>query len=64
MVKNLSILTVLVGLALAVTPWVFQWQINGRGHAAAVLGLDPNTPRSRMAKLGIRRPARPAEPGR
>jgi transcriptional regulator with GAF, ATPase, and Fis domain len=38
------------------------WRINGQGHAADVLGLHPNTLRSRMAKLGIRRPARRAEP--
>jgi transcriptional regulator with GAF, ATPase, and Fis domain len=41
-----------------------QWRINGPGHAAELLGLHPNTLRSRMAKLGIRRPARPAAPGR
>ena len=39
-----------------------DWRINGPGHAADVLGLHPNTLRSRMAKLGIRRPARRAEP--
>jgi formate hydrogenlyase transcriptional activator len=33
------------------------WKINGRGNAAEVLGLNPNTLRSRMKKLGIRRPA-------
>ncbi len=32
-------------------------KINGRGHAAEVLGLHPNTLRSRMKKLGIRRRA-------
>ena len=38
--------------------------IDGTGHAAAKLGLNPSTLRSRMAKLRITRPARPAEPGR
>lgn len=33
-------------------------KINGRGHAADVLGLHPNTLRSRMKKLGIRRRAK------
>jgi DNA-binding NtrC family response regulator len=33
-------------------------RINGRGHAAEVLGLHPNTLRSRMKKLGIRRRGR------
>jgi transcriptional regulator of acetoin/glycerol metabolism len=36
-----------------------RWRINGEGNAAAVLGLEPSTLRSRMQKLGIRRPARP-----
>jgi len=36
------------------------WRIDGRGHAAEALGLHPNTLRSRMQKLGIRRPARRA----
>jgi transcriptional regulator with GAF, ATPase, and Fis domain len=40
------------------------WRINGEGNAAAVLGLEPSTLRSRMQKLGIRRPARPQVPGR
>ena len=35
------------------------WIINGRGHTADILGLHPNTLRSRMKKLRIRRPARP-----
>jgi transcriptional regulator with GAF, ATPase, and Fis domain len=35
-----------------------RWRINGKGNAAAVLGLEPSTLRSRMQKLGIRRPAR------
>jgi formate hydrogenlyase transcriptional activator len=34
------------------------WKINGKGNAAEALGLNPNTLRSRMKKLGIRRPAR------
>ncbi len=33
-----------------------DWKINGEGNAAEVLGLHPNTLRSRMSKLGIRRP--------
>lgn len=33
-------------------------KINGRGHAAETLGLHPNTLRSRMKKLGIRRRGR------
>jgi len=40
------------------------WRINGDGNAAAVLGLEPSTLRSRMQKLGIRRPARPPAPHR
>ena len=40
------------------------WRINGDGNAAAVLGLEPSTLRSRMQKLGIRRPARPRVAGR
>ncbi len=36
-----------------------RWRINGRGNTADVLELHPNTLRSRMKKLGIRRPARP-----
>jgi transcriptional regulator with GAF, ATPase, and Fis domain len=41
-----------------------SWRINGTGNAAAVLGLEPSTLRSRMQKLGIRRPTRPQAPGR
>jgi transcriptional regulator with GAF, ATPase, and Fis domain len=33
------------------------WRLEGREGAAAVLGLAPSTLRSRMLKLGIRRPA-------
>jgi transcriptional regulator with GAF, ATPase, and Fis domain len=33
-----------------------EWRIAGRGNAAEVLGLHPNTLRSRMKKLGIARP--------
>jgi len=40
------------------------WRINGDGNAAAVLGLEPSTLRSRMQKLGIRRPSRPQAPSR
>jgi formate hydrogenlyase transcriptional activator len=36
-----------------------RWRINGEGNAAAVLGLKPSTLRTRMQKLGIRRPGRP-----
>jgi transcriptional regulator with GAF, ATPase, and Fis domain len=32
------------------------WRVNGEGNAAAVLGLHPNTLRSRMKKLGVARP--------
>jgi formate hydrogenlyase transcriptional activator len=41
-----------------------DWRINGEGNAAAVLGLEPSTLRSRMQKLGIRRPTRPHLPPR
>ncbi len=37
-------------------------QIAGPGGAAAVLGLNPSTLRSRMAKLGLRRTGRPNGP--
>jgi formate hydrogenlyase transcriptional activator len=37
-----------------------HWRINGPGNAAEVLGLHPNTLRSRMKRLGIARPAGPA----
>ena len=37
------------------------WRIHGQGNAAALLGLRPSTLRSRMQKLGIRRPARPPQ---
>ena len=33
------------------------WVIDGPGGAAKVLGLHPNTLRSRMKKLGIKRPS-------
>jgi len=33
-----------------------RWRINGRGNAADVLGLHPNTLRFRMKKLGVQRP--------
>jgi transcriptional regulator with GAF, ATPase, and Fis domain len=32
------------------------WKIKGRGHAADVLDLNPSTLRSKLKKLGIRRP--------
>ena len=38
-----------------------NWIIDGKKGAAAVLGLHPNTLRSRMKKLGIKRP-NPAKP--
>jgi DNA-binding NtrC family response regulator len=34
-----------------------DWRINGTGNAAERLGINPNTLRSRMLKLGIARPA-------
>ncbi len=36
-----------------------NWRINGRGNAADVLGMHPNTLRSRLRKLGLRRPTVP-----
>jgi transcriptional regulator of acetoin/glycerol metabolism len=33
-----------------------DWRINGTGNAAERLGINPNTLRSRMLKLGIVRP--------
>jgi transcriptional regulator with GAF, ATPase, and Fis domain len=33
------------------------WRVEGKFGAAELLGLNPNTLRSRMRKLGIRRPA-------
>jgi formate hydrogenlyase transcriptional activator len=43
-----------------------RWRINGRGNAAEVLGLHPNTLRNRMKKFGIQRPKGPVpfSPGR
>jgi len=35
-----------------------DWKIDGKGHAAARLGLNPSTLRSWMERLGITRPAR------
>ena len=32
------------------------WRVRGKGGAAALLNLNPSTLRSRMAKLGLRRP--------
>jgi len=37
-----------------------EWRVDGAGKAAATLGLNPSTLRSRMQKLGIARPARRA----
>ncbi|CRI64206.1 Transcriptional regulator, NifA subfamily, Fis family [Thiocapsa sp. KS1] len=41
-----------------------DWRINGTGNAAERLGINPNTLRSRMLKLGIARPpgSRPRRP--
>jgi formate hydrogenlyase transcriptional activator len=36
-----------------------NWRIDGKGNAAEVLGLHPNTLRSRMKRLGIARPRKP-----
>jgi transcriptional regulator with GAF, ATPase, and Fis domain len=33
-----------------------EWRVDGAGNAAAMLGLNPSTLRSRMQKLGITRP--------
>jgi transcriptional regulator with GAF, ATPase, and Fis domain len=38
------------------------WMIDGKGHAAERLGLNPSMLRSWMERLGITRPARPAWP--
>ena len=35
-----------------------EWRVEGPGAAAEVLGINPSTLRSRMRKLGIRRPGR------
>jgi transcriptional regulator with GAF, ATPase, and Fis domain len=37
-----------------------SWKIDGKGHAAEKLGLNPSTLRSWMERLGITRPARNA----
>jgi len=37
-----------------------DWKIDGKGHAAEKLGLNPSTLRSWMERLGIMRPERPA----
>jgi formate hydrogenlyase transcriptional activator len=37
-----------------------DWKIDGKGHAAEKLGLNPSTLRSWMERLGITRPARRA----
>ena len=39
------------------------WRINGKGNAAERLGINPNTLRSRMQKLGIARPGPGSGPG-
>ena len=33
-----------------------RWKIDGEGAAASILGLHPNTLRSRIKKLGLTRP--------
>ena len=38
------------------------WRINGKGNAADHLGINPNTLRSRMHKLGILRPDSRSDP--
>jgi len=40
------------------------WRIDGEANAAAMLGLQPSTLRSRLHKLGIKRPPRPPQPRR
>jgi transcriptional regulator with GAF, ATPase, and Fis domain len=40
------------------------WRIEGPKGAALILGLHPNTLRSRLNKLGITRPSRPGNGGR
>jgi transcriptional regulator with GAF, ATPase, and Fis domain len=35
-----------------------RWRVDGDGGAAALLGMNPSTLRSRMLKLDIRRPPR------
>ncbi|HEX3034241.1 MAG TPA: sigma 54-interacting transcriptional regulator [Thermodesulfobacteriota bacterium] len=35
-----------------------NWLIQGKGGAASILGINPNTLRSRMQKLGIKKPKR------
>lgn len=37
-----------------------NWMIEGNGGAAKVLDMNPSTLRSRMQKLGIKRPGKPA----
>jgi transcriptional regulator with GAF, ATPase, and Fis domain len=37
-----------------------HWMIEGERGAAKILNLSPSTLRSRMQKLGIRRPVKPA----
>ena len=39
------------------------WRIRGPGGAAEALGLRPTTLETRLTKLGIRRPGRPAPRG-
>jgi transcriptional regulator with GAF, ATPase, and Fis domain len=38
-----------------------EWRVDGPGNAAATLGMNPSTLRSRMRKLGITRPPRRAD---
>jgi Transcriptional regulator containing GAF, AAA-type ATPase, and DNA binding domains len=35
-----------------------NWKVHGKGGAASILGINPSTLRSRMQKLGIKRPGR------
>ena len=36
---------------------LYNWKIHGKGNAAELLCINPNTLRSRMKKLAIQRPA-------
>ena len=35
-----------------------RWKIHGAGNAAELLGINPNTLRARMKKLGVERPVK------
>jgi hypothetical protein len=61
MVKNLPILTVLVGLALAITPWVFRFSadhvalIDATGGGIVVAALGALTYQA-MSSKAVQRP--------